>query len=259
MTSLYFNKHKIINTYNDTIDWLARHNIHKYSINPDTLEIDVDNSVIITNYKFSGGQLPVKFGKISLSFHISHCNIKTMYGFPYHVGSIFNCNHNELTSLKYLPSFIGGSCEVRHNKLHTLNGCPTKVNGTFDCSYNKIITLKHCPSIIGYNFDCSKNMITDITNAPKRICNTFNMSYNPITSISTLHKYTKSIGSLEISNDTIHGCICVLLIKYINNISIPLHRRNDIDIINKHLQMDRNISKCQLELIDAGLEAYAYL
>jgi hypothetical protein len=185
---------QFLNTYEEVEKWLKMYNVNKYTINPQTLEVDVHGNVDIIG-----------------------------------------------TRMKYLPvqfNIVYGSFDCCKNKLTTLKGSPKIVNGDFNCYWNKLTNLDFCPKIINGAFSCS---------------------VNPITSISGLHKQCKLIGkTLYLPNSVTSGLLSILLIKNLKEIRF----QNTIlvqNIINKHLESDRNITKCQMELIDSGFEEYATL
>lgn len=97
-------------------DWLKRHTITQYSINPDGT-VDVKGSVFLDD--FYGERIPAKFNHVSGSFSCSGAGLTTLENSPYSVGGDYRVSHNELMTLKGFPTQVGGSVDISDNRLLT--------------------------------------------------------------------------------------------------------------------------------------------
>lgn len=101
----------------ETISLCDRYGITNYSINQDGT-IDVDGDVNLDNLNLI--KLPLRFRRVTGSFH---------------------CYQNKLTSLDGAPIEVGGYIDVDNNNLTSLDGCPKTIGGNIYCSDNEIISL----------------------------------------------------------------------------------------------------------------------
>lgn len=111
------------------------YDIENYTINKDGT-VDVDGNVYLSHKKLT--RLPIKFGKVTGSFHCDYNQLVSLDGSPKEVGGSFYCNNNQLTSLEGSPRIVGGSFMSSHNKLITLEGAPKIVSDGFYFSSNPI-------------------------------------------------------------------------------------------------------------------------
>jgi len=74
--------------------------------------VNVDGYVIIKN---RCSELPVKFNKVTGSFHCADLNLKTLKGCPYYVGLDFSCRKNLLSSLEFSPKYVGRDFSCTNN------------------------------------------------------------------------------------------------------------------------------------------------
>ena len=72
-----------------------KYEIKNYTINPDG-SVDVDGEVKLTRKLNYSTKLPLKFGKVSGNFRISHNNLISLVGSPKEVGGYFSCYDNQL-------------------------------------------------------------------------------------------------------------------------------------------------------------------
>jgi hypothetical protein len=113
-----------------------------------------------------------------------------------------------------------------------------KVSKSINYEGYRLDSLEGAPSSIGGNLYCSNNNFTSLHNIHKiikHIGGHADFRYNPITS--------HVLGLLLID-----GLLFVML----GNEKVE-------DIINKHLEGDRDVFACQEELIEAGYEEFAQL
>ena len=150
----------------------------------------------------------------------------------------FSCSNNNLTSLEGAPSVVKGNFSCFNNNLTSLEGAPSAVKGDFYCSYNNLTSLEGAPSVVNNDFSCDNNKLT---------------------SLAGIHKIIKEIhGYATFDNNPIKSNVLGLMrIKGLTK--VYLDNKQVMDILNKYLTGDRDIIRCQSELLDAGLEEYAKL
>ena len=127
--------------------------------------------------------------------------------------------------------------------LYSLKGCPDLVSGEFTCAFTQNLTsLDYVPSHIGGEFSCQDNKIIDFHN---------------------IHKRINYIGNLLVCDSKVENILGIFFIKGLNyihlsNESVDRGERDDpkykeaVEIINFHLQGDRDLHACQEKLIEAG-------
>jgi hypothetical protein len=172
---------------------------------------------------------------------------------------VFNCAYNKLTSLEGAPSAVNGSFYCSYNNLTSLEGAPSVVNGDFYCYSNNLTSLEGAPSVMNGVFYCYNNKLTSLAGAPSVVKGVFNCSYNKLKSLAGIHKIIKEIhGIAYFRNNPIKSNVLGLMrIKGLTK--VYLDNKQVMGILNKYLKGDRDIIKCQSELLDAGLEEYAKL
>ena len=145
------------------------------------------------------------------------------------------------------------------NKLTSLQGAPQVVNDSFYCAHNNLTSLEGAPSAVKGNFSCSNNKLTSLEGAPSVVKGDFSCFYNNLTSLAGIHKIIKEIhGCADFEKNPIKSSVLGLMrIKGLTK--VYLDNKQVEDILNKYLEGDRDIIKCQSELLDAGLEEYAKL
>lgn len=136
-----------------------------------------------------------------------------------------------------------------------------EVKGRFTCHSLGLISLEGCPEIVGENFDASGNNLTSFRYAPKIIKGDCILYNNPVESLEGIGKdyilevdYQLDIDDCEVKSNMLG----ILKIKNLQNILFNFNTIVEA-IINKHLKGDRNILKCQKELIQNGFKDYAKL
>ena len=171
----------------------------------------------------------------------------------------FYCSNNNLTSLEGAPSVVNNDFYCSNNKLTSLEGAPSAVKGDFVCSYNKLTSLEGAPSVVNGGFYCSNNNLTSLEGAPSVVSGYFSCPNNKLTSLAGIHKIIKEIhGAAYFRSNPIKSSVLGLMrIKGLTKVF--LDNKQVMDILNKYLEGDRDIIKCQSELLDAGLEEYAKL
>ena len=109
------------------------------------------------------------------------------------------------------------------------------------------------------NFVCSHNKLTSLQGAPSVVKGDFSCFYNNLTSLAGIHKIIKEIhGFANFYDNPIKSNVLGLMrIKGLTR--VILANKQVENILNKYLTGDRDIIKCQSELLDAGLEEYAKL
>jgi hypothetical protein len=156
-------------------------------------------------------------------------------------------------------------CSYSNAKLTSLEGSPKHVSDDFTCYSNNLKSLKGGPEYVGSDFYCFDNVITSLEDAPSYIGGEFLCHNNNLTSLHNIHKQIKHIGQVaDFQQNPIKSCVLgLLLIEGLKQVLIddnsgmadePIH-----DIINRHLEGDRDVFACQEDLINAGYEDYAKL
>ena len=150
-------------------------------------------------------------------------------------------------------------CDYSNAKLTSLEGSPKHVSDDFTCFSNNLKSLKGGPEYVGGDFYCYHNGLTSLEGAPSWVDGIFNCRDNNLTSLHNIHKHIKHIGGmLYASRNPIKSHVLgVVLIDGIKNIWID--NKKVQDIINKHLDGDKDVFACQEELIENGYEDYAKL
>ena len=171
----------------------------------------------------------------------------------------FVCSYNKLTSLQGAPSVVKGDFSCYNNNLTSLQGAPSVVNGYFSCSNNKLTSLEGAPSVVNGGFACFSNNLTSLEGAPSVVNGGFSCFSNNLTSLAGIHKIIKEIhGCADFNGNLIKSNVLGLMrIKGLTR--VILDNKQVQNILNKYLKGDRDIIKCQSELLDAGLEEYAKL
>ena len=129
----------------------------------------------------------------------------------------------------------------------------------FYCSNNKLTSLEGAPSVVNNDFYCSNNNLTSLEGAPSVVKGNFYCYSNNLTSLAGIHKIVKEIhGFANFYDNPIKSSVLGLMrIKGLTR--VILDNKQVENILNKYLTGDRDIIKCQSELLDAGLEEYAKL
>ena len=181
--------------------------------------------------------------KLKELFESSEKSILSEYGGqPEHNVLGFDCSDKGMTSLEGASKSYSSGFYCFSNHLKSLKGAPEKVNGTFDCCDNQIDSLEFAPSYIKNDFYCIDNQLTNLHNIQKIIKHVggeMNFSSNPIVS-------------------HVLGLLLIEGVTYVN-LGASGPKAMVEKIINKHLEVERDIFACQEELIDAGLEEFAQL
>lgn len=147
-------------------------------------------------------------------------------------------------------------------KLQNLKGMPKKLNGEFTIQDNHITSLEGLPKqVLGVSCHIGCPKVTTIEFIPEITKHLFlNIS---ATSLEGIDKKLKDCLTIAIPTTTTSNILGLLKIQHLHKISstsviweTPENLSKAIDIINKHLP-DKNILKCQRELIQNGLKDYA--
>jgi hypothetical protein len=108
-------------------------------------------------------------------------------------------------------------------------------------------------------FYCSYNQLTSLQGAPSVVKGGFVCANNKLTSLAGIHKIVKEIhGCADFNGNLIKSNVLGLMrIKGLTRVFLDNEQVENI--LNKYLKGDRDIIKCQSELLDAGLEEFAKL
>jgi hypothetical protein len=179
------------------------------------------------------------------TFFLTNCqSLKTLKNAPKKVNS-FNANFcHGLTSLEFCPEVRQNFSIYQCKKLTSLEFGPTEITGNYIISNCfKLTSLEHAPKSVK-NFSCDG--CRDLTSLE-------GIGRDYLTSIT---------GELEISDTITSNILGILKIKNLNDVSTKDlwdELKEAVDIINKHLETGRRVSKCKQELIEAGLKEFAKL
>jgi len=166
------------------------------------------------------------------------------------VDLVNNTTCNPSYSTKELMVQFGechGNFQMTHNMLTTLKGCPTHVYGEFNVSNTQITSFAYAPTFVETNFIA--------------------MNCRNLNSLHDIHKQVKHIGGCfylahpgepnRLGYSHPSHILGLLLIKGLKEVCIDNGAIDDI--INHHLQTDRDVHLAQDELIDAGFRWQAKL
>jgi hypothetical protein len=187
---------KLFEDFSEIDSICKMYGIRNYAINTDGT-VDVDGDVDLRNRSLK--ELPLKFGRITVSFDCSGNQLTTLEGAPKEVGGGFDCSNNKLTTLEGAPKEVGGGFYCSNNKLTTLEGAPKEVGGGFYCHNNQLTTLEGAPREVGGGFDCGRNQLTTLEGSPKKVGGCFICSYNQLTTLEGSSKEVR--GNFGCSNN----------------------------------------------------------
>jgi hypothetical protein len=193
-------------------------------------------------------------------------SVKDLKGYPFkdpYKGD-FNCGFRLLTSLEGCPKVVNGDFNCFGNILQSLQYCPQSVEGDFNCFGNILQSLQYCPQVVKGNFYCSYNNLQSLQYCPQVVKGNFFCYSNNLWSLQNIDKYCKQIdGKLWAYKTPIKSHVLgVMLIENIESVklSIICSKLQTIEqIINTHLNTDRDVFICQDNLIKAGFAEYAQL
>jgi hypothetical protein len=203
--------------------WLDSHEVKNYTINSDTYVVDVDGDVHLD--RFYHTKLPIKFGKVNGDFYIAAAGISSLQGCPDFVDGRFACQNNKsLKSAIGSPQIVMGSADYENCPLVNIDGLPKEIHGDLDLQGTKITSF------------------TGIHKQIKTLDGNLNLG-------KMVNKITDSIAGL-------------LLLRKLQKITMDWESKQTsagkaLEIVNKHLEGDRLVTECQLELQDAGFDKFA--
>ena len=156
-------------------------------------------------------------------------------------------------------------CNFSESNLTSLEGSPKHVTEYFTCNDNCLKSLVGGPEYVGAEFYCFNNHLTSLEGVPSYIGGEFACHNNNLTSLHNIHKQIKHIGGVaDFQDNPITACVLgLLLIEGLEQVLIEdfsgMADESIQDILNRHLEGDRDIFACQEDLIEAGYEAFAKL
>lgn len=163
------------------------------------------------------------------AIHIDNSpRIKNLNGLPEYIAGEVNCRNQNLTSLDTTAKAIDGNLNVQNNNLTTYEGCCTKIGSTLNLYNNPISSLKEIGTYFKDGYIGNINLPTSIE--------------------------SHLLGLLQIPRLKFVSC-------YDTNFSEVTNQKllTALGIINKYLDRNRDIWKCQDELQDLDLDDYAQL
>ena len=195
--------------------------------------------------------------KVSGDFNCTYNQLTSLEGCPKEVDGNFACYDNQLTSLKGGPKEVDGNFSCFNNKLTSLIGSLQKVGADFICSNNQLTSLEGGPKEVGGNFSCSYNKLTCLVGGPQKVGDYFYCSENELTNLKDIHKQIKFIGGQAsfLGNPIKSHVVGLLLIEGL--VYVNLDNKKVRDIINKHLNVGRDVFECIDELLEAGFPEFA--
>lgn len=174
--------------------------------------------------------------------------------------------------MKLAELFEGVTVSVSDKQLTTLDFDGQIIDGDFDCEDNQLTNFKGGPIEVEGNFHAGNNKLTSLDGVASKIKGWFNIYDNKLTSLQGIHKLFKGgyiKEGIDLSGNKIESHLLGLLlipelevIHYDGDRVLNQTMKNcekAIQIINKHLEGDKDVIECQQELIAAGLKAYAQL
>jgi hypothetical protein len=150
--------------------------------------------------------------------------------------------------------------------LTTLENSPDKVDGTYNIIAKKITDLSGSPKEVTENYIIGTNF-TSVKGITPVIGNHCKLMSNDLRSLSGISECESISGSLFIYPKMVRSSILgILKIKNLDMVqfmisggSMNLEYCKPFNIVNKHLESGRRLSKCKQELEDAGFKEYAKL
>ena len=76
---------------------------------------------------FQGEKLPVQFERVSEDFIANNVPLRSLIGFPIHVGRDLHLEHTPILSLEGIPQTIGGDIFLTGIKLRSLSGIDKRI------------------------------------------------------------------------------------------------------------------------------------
>lgn len=184
----------------------------------------------------------------------------------------YNITDADLKNGKFKKPFkdeFKGSFICRNTNIISLEGSPTLVSGHFNCSKNdKLTSLIGSPKQVFASFYCISNRsLTSLEGAPLFVGMDFDCSSSKIISLEGIgRKYIKGMGEaseIYCDNCPIESNILgLILVKSLHKFSFEDFKGDHHpveNIINSHLQGNRDVLECQEELIEKGFKEYAKL
>lgn len=180
-------------------------------------------------------------------------------------GNISFIENSQITHFPIKFGKVSGTFKIINiPMLESLQGCPNTVGGGFIVQRTSIKSFVGCPARVGTSTTLSSDLISSTEGLPLHVGGTLYLSAVPnIISFHNIHKHCKYIQNLlEIDATKVRSHVLgVLLIKGLRGLKHTWGNDGTDwrQIINSHLQKDRDIIACQHELIEAGYEEYARL
>ena len=171
----------------------------------------------------------------------------------------YHVKHYEIR--KDLTVDVHGSVHLAFMDLEEIYVQFNEVYGTFYTQGNKLSSFKGFPKKIEYDCHVEQNNLTNFVGAPKHIGGSFFCTANRFTNLHNIYKDIKYIGDIFAGGTQRNGKIPthVLGLLMIDGLKMVMLEEKLNDILNKYLQFDRDIHRCQEELYDKGLSEFAKL
>lgn len=218
----------------------------EFTVDPETLVVNVLGSVEISDDFLKNGELPVVFGKVTRGFLLSpNAHLKSLKGTPREIGQNFFISDTMITSFVGGPEIVHLDYIAYNTPVTSMEGLPAQIGGMLHLGgCNNLKSLDHLPRSIG-----------------SKVKTVFGGLYLPesIVSLHNMHKTHADLvvkGAFSFGPSTTH-LLSLLLIPGISRV----YSTNEgvTKILNKHLEGGRDVNACQEDLIDAGFIAQARL
>ena len=228
---------------------------HNIADKKDVFIDDTDGLVVNVNGNVNFGKLhltkiPFKFGKIVGNFSAPKTGLITLENGPDMVGGNFDVDSNNLNSLQYCPKFVGGAMDVSNNDITHIDFLPSEIGKKL--KYNEgqprwakaAFTIEPSLKLFGNNIK-SFHMIHKKLKFTRKISID---NYQVKNRISNKYGYSDIYDAVVPTN--LLGFLFIDGLVYIEcggGIS-----REPFDIINEQLLGNRDVHKCQEDLLEAG-------
>ena len=134
-------------------------------------------------------KLPIKFGKVDISFLVTNCGLTTLENCPDIINGSFDCSDNPLTSLIGAPQIVTDHCDMancgikschgipknaksynlKNNEIESLEGLHSNQCEYIDLQGNRLDNLQHCPNTAYLFIQHQKQPIKSLEGIPSGV------------------------------------------------------------------------------------------
>ena len=113
--------------------------------------------------------------------------------------------------------------------------------------------------LVWEDFNLDQLKLTSLVGFPSYVARNLYVSNNKLTNLHNIHHHIRHIGNkIDFGGNPITSHVLGLL-KIESLVSVNMDNVTVRNIINKHLNGDKDVLDCAEELVEAGYEAYAQL